>query len=258
MSDSDDASSHTSRPPRAGHGNPPLWVPGHQHGSEAMIGFGLNHTNEPSNPGHNILRALQQQHHQFDPYASRSDSESASTNQLLHQPASYPVPTTSAISAPSAAHANALDESLLKSSPTSTPSGVIQPPSAPDPPNPPTSGSGQFHPHPMRLPGTSMDPEPASGELFLHSSGLPACSPAGVMQPPHEHAPPHAPLPGYQPVVQQPQQQGSQDVTLTFSSSSGQVGWDIWPMATMSAAALEAVGPSPASGSRMNDWTRVS
>ena len=42
-----------------------------------MIGFGLNHTNEPSNPGHNIMRVHQQQQcstttHQFDPYASKA------------------------------------------------------------------------------------------------------------------------------------------------------------------------------------------
>ena len=208
MSDSSDASSHTSRPPHAGHGNLPLWVPDQQHGSEATSGFGLTTHYEPSTNQHQDLRAQHQQFIQTDTNPFHRSAGVPTVNDLPNQPASYPVPTHSAIGAPSAAPAPANN---IPTCSTPTISGrplPVAPAGAPNPPNPPTSGSGQFHQHPMGLLGTSNDPSPPASEAYLHASSLPGCSPtiSGTPRELYEHAPLHAPLPGYQPVEQQPQQ----------------------------------------------------
>ena len=89
MSDSSDASSTTSRPPRAGYGNPPLWVPGHQHGSEATSGFGLTTHYEPSTNQHQDMRAQHQQFIQTDTNPFHRPAGVPTVNDLLNQPASY-------------------------------------------------------------------------------------------------------------------------------------------------------------------------
>ena len=59
----------------------------------------------------------------------------------------------------------------------------------------------------MGLPDTSIDPSPTSGEAHSLASSFPSCTqyPVGS-SPGAPNAPLHAPLPGYQPVEQQPQQ----------------------------------------------------
>ena len=107
MSDASDASPHASRPLHAGHGNLPLWVPGQQHGSEATSGFGLTTHYEPSTNQHQDMRAQQQQIIQTDTNPFLRPAGVPTVNNLLEQPASYPVPTHFAIGAPSAAPAPA-------------------------------------------------------------------------------------------------------------------------------------------------------
>ena len=83
-------------------------------------------------------------------------------NDLLNQPASYPVPTHSAIGAPSAAPAPASNCPLHTTTSTMAQYPVGSSPGAPNSPNPPISGSEQFHPHPMRPSGALTDASPAS------------------------------------------------------------------------------------------------